>query len=344
MTAVVHRRPNGQIGWIYSGQLNLSGTERVLVGMRPLDQERRRSRRFSGYDFRTADAIEGANAELQSLFFEGDLAELFPAAPFVPLSSQLSFAVGRMPLIAQQGLLINEDRLDAVTMTRNGVAGWGFQNLRVAGVYAWKGVNRNDNSRDPASRLYAVLSEADWGDRTLNLDVTYADHGPFNGDLLAVGASSIQRIVGCRNTYNASLHLLASTPTGRETAAAGRGELVFAQFSWQPKMSRDNVYLNGFWAIDQFTSAARGPLAGGPLGQMGLLFAAAGIGRYGAALSNEASDAVGASLGYQMFFDDTRQQVVLEVGGRKSTGRGQNSAAALGPLPVCIRLKLVAGR
>ena len=75
-----------------------------------------------------------------------------------------------------------------------------------------------------------------------------------------------------------------------------------------------------FWAIDQFTSAARGPLMGGPLGQTGILFASPALGQFGAPLSNQASAAFGGSLGYQLFFDSIiGQQVVFEVGGRKDT-------------------------
>ncbi|RMD87072.1 MAG: hypothetical protein D6813_14080, partial [Calditrichaeota bacterium] len=78
-----------------------------------------------------------------------------------------------------------------------------------------------------------------------------------------------------------------------------------------------------------FRSASRDPSTGGPLGRTGILFEAAGLGRYGAALSNDASEAVGGSLGYQMFFAHTRQQLILELGGRYATNnRGQRAAAA----------------
>ena len=94
----------------------------------------------------------------------------------------------------------------------------------------------------------------------------YLDTSGPTGALLAFGASAIRRIVGYRNTYNASLHFLASLPVGGpETDVAGREELLFGQFSWQPRATNDLVYLNTFWAMDQFTSPARGTLAGGPL-------------------------------------------------------------------------------
>ncbi|MDA7528148.1 hypothetical protein N8590_04095, partial [bacterium] len=72
----------------------------------------------------------------------------------------------------------------------------------------------------------------------------------------------------------------------------------------------------------------RGTLAGGPLGQTGILFAAAGLGRFGAPLSNQASDVAGGSLGYQLFFNHTKQQVIFEVGGRESTNGGDGALGA----------------
>ena len=58
---------------------------------------------------------------------------------------------------------------------------------------------------------------------------------------------------------------------------------------------------------------------GGALGRTGILFAAVGLGRYGAALGNRADNAAGGSLGYQKFFDGTRRQLIIELGGRKNT-------------------------
>ena len=58
---------------------------------------------------------------------------------------------------------------------------------------------------------------------------------------------------------------------------------------------------------------------GGPLGQTGLLFAGVGLGRFGAPIAVVTDDVAGASLGYQLFFDHTRQQVIWEVGGVKET-------------------------
>ena len=58
---------------------------------------------------------------------------------------------------------------------------------------------------------------------------------------------------------------------------------------------------------------------GGPLGQTGVLFGGIGLGRYGAPLAVRTDNLAGASLGYQLFFDGTRQQLIWEVGGTKET-------------------------
>ncbi|MDA1012848.1 MAG: hypothetical protein O3A00_00170 [Planctomycetota bacterium] len=308
------------------GQLNLSGTERLVVGMRPLDQESGGSRRFTGYDFHGGDSLGGANSDVQSLFFEGDFGEIFPNFdPYDELALDYGFSVGRQIMSFQQGLLINEDMIDAVTATRNTLYGGGNLNLRMTGVYAWNNINRNNNVDDPNAKMVGLFTESDFASSTVNADIAYVNSETSLGSLFAVGLSAIQRLKGFHNVYNTSLHVLSSFPTDGETTASGRGTLLFAQTSWAPHHANDStyledlVYLNAFWAIDQFTSPARGPLAGGPLGQTGILFAAPGLGRFGAPLSNQASDAAGASLGYQMFFEQSRQQLIVEFGGRKDT-------------------------
>lgn len=314
-------------------QVNLSGTERVLMQFRPLDEEAGASREFTGYDLRNGDSFDGYNFRFNTLFFEGDFGEIFPMLdPDDSRFLDYGFSVGRMPLIAQQGLLINEDMLDAVTVTRNTLNEGALLNLRATGVYAWGGINRNSatrdgNAYDSASRMVALLTESDFAETTINMDIAYVFGNEVGtGDLLAFGISGIQRHHLFHNTYNTSLHFLASYPTNGRTTYADQGELLFAQTSWTPHGTTDLIYVNGFWAIDQFTSPARGPLAGSPLGQTGILYSAPGLGRLGAPIGTRTNDRVGGSLGYQIFYDQSRQQVILEFGGHKET-EGNNSGA-----------------
>jgi hypothetical protein len=303
------------------GQLNLSGTERVLVGLRPLDYEVGNRRVFSGYDFHDGDSINGFNSDIQTLFFEGDFGEIFPSLDwFDHKQLDYGFSVGRQPMSFQDGLLINEDMMDAVTVTRNTLNGDGLLNLRATGAYAWENINRNNNMPDPDAQLVGLFTEADFEHYTVSIDAAYVDSPSRFGSLFAVGASADRRFHGFHNTYNSSAHILTSVPTQNETAASGRGTLLFHQLSWTPHHREDLVYVNTFWAIDQFTSPARGPLMGGPLGQVGILFAAPALGQFGAPLSNQASEAYGGSIGYQLLFNSIiDSQVIVEVGGRKDT-------------------------
>ncbi|QDT97813.1 hypothetical protein V144x_32950 [Gimesia aquarii] len=315
------------------GQLNLSGTERILLGLRSLDKELTASRLFTGYDFHDGRWLDGLNADIQTLFFEGDFGEIFPNLdPYDVHRYDIGFSVGRQPMSFQQGLLINEDMVDAVTVTRNTVNGGGILNMRITGVYVEGEINRNNNVRDPDSRMYGIFTETDLAVSTVNADVAtvHSSNQQF-GSMTAFGLSAIQRLHGFHNTYNTSFQVLGSFPHEGETAASGQGELLFSQISLTPHHSSDLVYFNAFLAIDEFTSPARGTLAGGPLGQVGLLYAAAGLGQYGAPLSNQATDAAGASLGYQLFYDKTRQQLIFEIGGRKNT-KGINDGAIAGAI------------
>lgn len=314
------------------GQLNLTGTERLLIGLRSLDQELKSSREFTSYDFRRGQWIDGWNTDIQTLFFEGDIGEIFPNLdPYDVKEWDLGFSVGRQPMLFQQGLLINEDMIDAVTVTRNTLSGNGALNIRSTFAYAQNNINRNNNVHDNEAQLIGLFTETDTSLSTINADVAYVhSDNPVYGSVVAVGLSSIQRLHGFHNTYNTSFHALASFPTDNETAASGQGELLFSQISWTPHKSQDLIYLNSFWAIDQFTSPARGTLAGGPLGQTGILFSAAGLGRFGAPLSNQAKNAFGGSLGYQMFYNDTRDQLIFEIGGRKDTNQIDDGAIATG--------------
>ena len=312
-------------------QLNLSGTERLVVGMRPLDKERGNRRVFSSYDFNGGDWSDGWNSDLQTFFFEGDFGEIFPNLdPFDTRELDFGFSVGRQPLTFQRGLLINEDMIDATSVTRNTIYGDGLLNLRATGVFGWNNINRSNNMHDRNARLYGLFTEGDFRKNTVNADLVYLDSQSNFKSQFAAGVSATRRFYGYENTYNSRVHFLVSIPTEGESSATQQGELFFSQFSWTRHHSEDIVYLNSFWAIYTFTSPARGPLAGGPLGQTGILFSSAGLGRFPAPLSNQAGDVVGASLGYQMFFEGVSRQVVFEIGGRKDTNSINGNAIATG--------------
>ncbi len=311
------------------GNLYLTQTERILVGFRPLD----RDGRFTSYTFRSPTGFEGPDGETQgnfeeelnfyvrTLFFEGDLAELFPTLDWDD-SSPLDYyiSVGRQPLSFQDGLLINEDAIDMVGLTRANVKLGGLVNTRIAGVFGWGDVHRptaGPNLEDESALLFGLFTESDSRTRTIELDGLFLLGADSTGNGVHGGLGVTQRI----GEYNNTFRVVGSVPVGETTEFNRAGVLVLNQFGFTPHHTHNWAYVNLFGGIGQFRSAARGPATGGPLGQAGLLFSAVGIGRFGAALGNQADKAVGGGVGYQMFFGKTRrQQLVLEAGGRYTYG------------------------
>ncbi|MEZ5978676.1 MAG: hypothetical protein R3F34_10700 [Planctomycetota bacterium] len=313
------------------GNLQLSGTERLLVGLRPLDQDGR----FTRYVFSPDDAPDGDgfqdefNAELTTLFFEGDFGELFPGLDRRDQRTyDVGFSVGRQPYSLQDGLLL-DDRIDAIGITRNSLLPSGTSNLRVTGVLGVGDLHRGDNVEDDDALLLALSSEADLPYSTVGIDAVWvADTGGSDTDALFAGVGAVQRI----GRVNTSFRAMTSQPLHGESSAAGRGGLLFAELSRELEHSHDQVYATAFAGLGDFTSAARGPENGGPLGRAGILFAAVGLGGYPAALGNDAKDALGGALGFQTYLGDERErrQLVLEVGGRAGTDGSAADAVALG--------------
>ncbi len=296
--------------------LKLSASERLLIGLRPLDRENR----FTSVSFEPdGDFQDEFNAVVRTLFFEGDVGEMFPTLDVEDTSMlDMGFSIGRQAVLFQDGILINSGGLgnpDAVSLVRNNLQLPGTSNVRISVFYAWDNVYRDDNRLDQDAQLFGLFTETDFSFTTVDLDLVYLEGGEDTGDAWFAGLRGVQRI----GPFNTTLTLNASFPTKRETSQTSRGTLIFNEISWTPSHTQDFLYLNTFWGIGEFSSAIRGPATGGPLGRTGILFAAVGLGRYGAALGNRADNAAGGSLGYQMFFNRTRKQLIVELGGRKNT-------------------------
>ena len=310
------------------GNLQLSGTERLLIGIRPLDDDGV----FTGYYYKPDDAEldgfeDGFSLELSTLFFEGDLGEIFPNLdPDDTGSLDLGFSIGRQPLFYQEGLLINDD-IDAIGVIRNTLLPAGGADLQATFLYGWNEIHRGNNVEANDTNLFGIFTQADIPTSTINVDLVYVHDDEADNSGFFWGASTVQRI----GHYNTAFRLVGSHATDGETAAVQDGVIAFGEVSWTPPWGHDLVYVNGFVGIDNFRSAARGPATGGPLGRTGLLFAAIGLGRYGAPLDNNGDRSVGAAMGYQIFLDDqARQQIVFEGGVRVGTDDDQDSAIAAG--------------
>lgn len=320
--------------------LYLSGTERLVVGFRTFDQDGR----FSGYVFESPDpALDGEfrdefDGDIEVLFFEGELGEIFPNLDREDRGSlDVGFSVGRQPMLFQEGMLI-QDTLDGIGLTRNTLLPPKTSNFRATLFFAWDNVHRGGldptilggdlrgaNPEDRSGQLFALLTSTDVRRSTIDADLAYVQSDdPRVGDLAAIGLSAVQRL----GRTNASFRLLGSFAVDDETAFSTDGVLFFSELSWTPKGNHDLLYVTSFAAAGEFSSAARGPATGGPLGRAGINFAAVGLGSYGAALSSRARDTAGGAVGYQKFFDHTRRQLIFELGARFGTSSAEADAFA----------------
>ena len=312
--------------------LQLTGTEKILVGFRPLDKNQPNA--FTRYTFngRGDEGFDGDFSIIpETLFFEGDLGSLFPVFDnkgIIPLD--FGFTVGRQPIVFQEGILIN-DTLDAVGFVRNNIPFPGTSNLRISGLYAWNRVDRNDFDDTANADLFGLFFNADTHTSTLNLDLVYVNDKGGPSDGLNIGGSAIQRMTIGGETYATAFRVNASFALDEEVAGVpasvvGDGVLLTAEFSKHPHGSDDIIYFNPFVAIGNYTQAGREEVVGGPLANTGILFASPSLGNYLAEINPFTDDVIGFAMGYQAFWDNNRRNLILEVAGRESySGKGPDS-------------------
>ncbi len=334
------------------GNLYLTFTERIVIGIRPLD----RQGRFTSYTFRGPKVADDRfneghsntrdiNAQITTLFFEGEFGELFPFLdPSDSHGLDFGFSVGRQLISFQDGMLIN-DNIDAVGITKINWKTFGV-NFRWTLLYGWNQINRTNvfgapNREDPDAKLIGLFTETDTRASTIAFDAIYVNSRDTIGSGVYLGLSSVQRF----GSLNTTFRVLGSLPVGDETPTNAKGALLFTELAWTPHGTVNYIYINAFLGIDRFRSAARDPSVGGALApRAGVLFASPGIGRAGAPLSTVADDEVGGAIGYQLFWAGTRQQLLFELGGRygRKEKKGDNSGAFGLSYQVAIGQRLVA--
>ncbi len=314
-------------------QLNLTGTERILFGVRPLDHEVDNFRRYSSYNFAAGKGEDGVNFYPQTLFFEGDFGELFPNHDLHDTKAlDYGFSVGRQPLFLQEGMFIDSDIIDAVTVTRNTLNGHGILNQRITFMYAWDRIHRNNNDQeylvDTKAQMFGLFTETDLKVSTIDVDLAYVTTpNDTTEDAFYFAASAAQRLHFPCETVNSTFRVMGSFPTEHQTLATGKGVLMFGEFSITPHGTEDVFYWTTFGAAGNCTSPTRGVEAGGPLSPAaGILFAKPQIGVYGAPMNTQANDVVGGAIGYQLIRDGIRKQLTFEIGALQTTD-GSHGAA-----------------
>jgi len=304
--------------------LSFSGSERLVVGFRPLDHDGSFTRYvIDGDDEGFQDELNG---EIAMLFFEGDFGEIFPELSVDDFRrTDIGFSVGRQPLVFQEGYLV-QDVPDALGVTRNTLMPSQTSNLRLTFLGAWNEIHRLGVEDDDAA-LLGLFTSTDTRPSTIDADVVYLSSDGELGDQVGVGVSFVQRL----GSMSSSFRLLSSygldDPMIDGVEASLDGSLAVAELGWTPHRSLDYVYVNPFIAVDDYVPVARAPGIGGPLAGIGIGFAGSGLG-FDGPLSSESSDVAGVAIGYQKFMNDTRSQLIFELGGRVGLDAGIEDQAA----------------
>lgn len=313
------------------GNLSLTSTERILIGFRPLDDEGIFTglARTQGEEPRWKNGFE---AEPHTFFVEGYLDELFPRLdPEDRLGLDLGFSFGRQPLRLQNGILA-DDNVDALGLTKHNFFRLGASATRFSTWFAFNEIHRGDNRRDSGANLFAISTQFDYPKATWEVDAAYVDGTDARsggaGDGAYAGVGRIRRFGYWNSTFRAN----ASWAMHSGSPAVDDGVLLTHQLSRTMKKSDDVLAFSVFREFGDYTSAARDPAVGGPLGGYGFLQQAVGIGGYGAPLNLESSDTFGFEISYQHFLDaEERRQILLSAGAARSEDIfGDSTIAALG--------------
>jgi hypothetical protein len=308
--------------------LQLSGTERLVVGISPFEYRGD----YTGYRFEPhSDAQSELNGHLTTLFFEGELGELLPNVDLADRHSlDYGFSVGRQRIRLQEGVLV-DDVFDSIGVVRHSLHTPWTSGLRVTALYGWNHVSRGDGRVDDGANLAMLSASADTERSTIDADLVFVGGDGSRGDGIFGGFSAARRVELFDRSISTDLRVLFSHALDREAPGIQNGELLMLQLGLTPRGKIfDWTYLDLFAAIDNFSSAARRYDSGGQLGLVGILFASPGIGRYGAPLSPDSNDAVGFALGRQVISGDLSKQVVVELAGKLGVGSNDRSAIALG--------------
>jgi hypothetical protein len=166
-----------------------------------------------------------------------------------------------------------------------------------------------------------LFTAVDFANNTVNVDAIYVnDDGSANADGFYLGLSSIQRIKGISTAFR------INSSVGKPEGTTGDGSLISAEISHIVPGSDDIWYVNPYVALGNFTQAGREAINGGPLGNLGILFASPNLSRYGAEISPFVNDVAGFAMGYQAFWDDHHRNMILEFANKIDyDGRGFDS-------------------
>jgi hypothetical protein len=295
-----------------------TATERIHAFARPIDK----NGSFTRYliDGGVKDKfVHDLDFNLDTLFFEGDLAAMSQGLTGNTNPYDLPVAVGRVPIITQNGVWI-EDAIDggAFSITARNSPGLDISNMDFT---FFVGLNKVTTAADPGDKA-KVFGMAGFAD----LRSGYLEYGYGYLDANVSGHSYHNLTVAFSKRYHDhvanSVRLIGNFgQKGVGGVKTADGVLLLIENSLVPtrhfvwsKVNPLNFvpYFNFFAGFKSPQSLARGGDSGGVLRNTGIAFESDGLTGY-PTLDSSARDSYGGALGVEYLFPNLDRQIVFEV-------------------------------
>jgi len=311
--------------------MQFTATERIHAFVRPLDK----NGSFTSYqiDGGVKDKfIHKLDFNLDTLFFEGDIGAMRQGFTGHTNSMDLPFAIGKFPMITQNGVWI-EDAFDgaAFSITARNSPSLDISNTDFT---FFAGFNKVATAADPTgkAKLFGMAGFAD-------LLRGYLEYGYGFTDADVSGHSYHNLTAAFSKRYHDhvanSVRLIGNFgQKGVAGVKTADGFLVLIEnslvptrhFAWSTVNPLNFVpYLNLFAGFKNPQSLARGGDAGGVLRNTGITFESDGLTGY-PTLDATARDSYGGALGLEYLFTNLDRQIVVEAATVQR--RGNNALGA----------------
>lgn len=290
-----------------------TATERVHAFIRPLDN----GTSFTNCTFNGSKTCQSfTDFKLETLFLEGDLGAIAGPGETPAKSFDLPFAVGRMPLLLQNGVWL-DDAITGLTVTlpaRNSTA-LDISNMDVtffAGQQASAAGVKDDSSavvfKQSTVAGVTAFIEANEGYWEMGWAHTQAPAAFSDQSYHNLGLAFTRRYAGLLSN---SVRLIQSYGQHRATASnTANGSLLLIENSFITSSPSTLVpYLNLFFGHDHPQSVARAADAGGPLKNTGINFETDGLTGF-PKLTDNGNNMKGGALGISSLFALDQQLIV----------------------------------